>query len=189
MKEKIYTTKKSGMIAMIGTILLLIFGVYLMIHAAAVNPDQPGIALAAGVLILSFGWIPFLGLRVLKPQEALVLTLFGKYAGTIKGDGFYFVNPFCTSVNPAAKTRLGQSGDVESDSSSRKIMISSSAKKQIPLRLSEKLYNAIAAWAEDDFRSVNGQIEYLLTECVKQRKKNGKYVSDTIDEPIELDIE
>jgi hypothetical protein len=41
-------------------------------------------------------------------------------------------------------------------------------KKQIPLRLSEKLYNAIAAWAEEDFRSVNGQIEYLLTECVKQ---------------------
>ena len=47
-------------------------------------------------------------------------------------------------------------------------------KKQIPLRLSESLYNAIAAWAEDDFRSVNGQIEYLLTECVRQRKKNGK---------------
>ena len=46
-------------------------------------------------------------------------------------------------------------------------------KKQIPLRLSAKLYDAIAAWAEDDFRSVNGQIEYLLTECVKQRKKNG----------------
>lgn len=62
-------------------------------------------------------------------------------------------------------------------------------KKQIPLRLSEKLYNAVAAWAEDDFRSVNGQIEYLLTECVKQRKKNGKYVSDEIDAPIELDIE
>lgn len=62
-------------------------------------------------------------------------------------------------------------------------------KKQIPLRVSEKLYNQLAAWAEDDFRSINGQIEYLLTECVKQRKKNGKYVSDTIDEPIELNIE
>ena len=49
-------------------------------------------------------------------------------------------------------------------------------KKQIPLRLSAKLYNAIAQWAEDDFRSVNGQIEYLLTECVKQRKKNGRHV-------------
>ena len=44
-------------------------------------------------------------------------------------------------------------------------------KKQIPLRLSSKLYNELAAWAEDDFRSVNGQIEYLLTECVKKRKK------------------
>jgi hypothetical protein len=61
-------------------------------------------------------------------------------------------------------------------------------KKQIPLRLSEKLYAAIAAWAEDDFRSVNGQIEYLLTECVKQRKKNGAYVSTELDVPPELDV-
>ena len=61
-------------------------------------------------------------------------------------------------------------------------------KKQVPLRLSPKLYATIAAWAEDDFRSVNGQIEYLLTECVRQRKKNGKYVSDELDKPPELDI-
>lgn len=61
-------------------------------------------------------------------------------------------------------------------------------KKQVPLRLSAKLYAAIAEWAEDDFRSVNGQIEYLLTECVKQHRKNGKYVSDEIDEPLKLDI-
>lgn len=61
-------------------------------------------------------------------------------------------------------------------------------KKQVPLRLSEKLYADLAAWAEDDFRSVNGQIEYLLTECVRQRKKNGKYVSDQIDVPPELDL-
>lgn len=58
----------------------------------------------------------------------------------------------------------------------------------MPLRLSPALYNAIAAWAEDDFRSINGQIEYLLTECVRQRKKNGKYVSETLDQPLELDI-
>ena len=62
------------------------------------------------------------------------------------------------------------------------------AKKQIPLRLSEKLYADIAAWAEDDFRSVNGQIEYLLSECVRRRKKDGKYVSEEIDVPPELDI-
>jgi len=61
-------------------------------------------------------------------------------------------------------------------------------KKQVPVRLNAKLYNALVAWAEDDFRSVNGQIEYLLTECVKQRKKDGKYVSTDIDEKIELDI-
>ena len=61
-------------------------------------------------------------------------------------------------------------------------------KKQVPLRLSEKLYNAIAAWAEEDFRSVNGQIEYLLTECVKQRKKNGRYVGEDIDAPPDFSI-
>ena len=62
-------------------------------------------------------------------------------------------------------------------------------KKRVPLRLSEKLYNALAEWAEDDFRSVNGQIEYLLTECVKQRKKDGKYVGRDIDAPLDIVIE
>ena len=62
-------------------------------------------------------------------------------------------------------------------------------KKQIPLRLSTKLYNQIAAWAEDDFRSVNGQIEYLLTECVRQRKTTGKYVAEELDKPLDIEIE
>ena len=61
-------------------------------------------------------------------------------------------------------------------------------KKQVPLRLSPQLYNALAAWAEDDFRSVNGQIEYLLNECVKQRKKDGKYVGQQIDVPLEIEL-
>ena len=61
-------------------------------------------------------------------------------------------------------------------------------KKQIPLRVSETLYNQIAAWAEDDFRSINGQIEYLLSECVRQRKKNGKYVGEEIDKPLDINI-
>ena len=67
--------------------------------------------------------------------------------------------------------------------------MSENGKKQIPLRLSAKLYAAVAAWAEDDFRSVNGQIEYLLTECVRQLKKNGKYVSSEIDKPLDIEIE
>ena len=48
-------------------------------------------------------------------------------------------------------------------------------KKQVPLRINAKLYAALNQWAEDDFRSLNGQIEYLLTECVKQRKKNALF--------------
>lgn len=67
-------------------------------------------------------------------------------------------------------------------------MAADSSKKQVPLRLSSKLYDAIASWAEDDFRSINGQIEYLLSECVRQRKKNGKYVSDEIDVRDEFDL-
>ena len=61
-------------------------------------------------------------------------------------------------------------------------------KKQVPLRLSESLYASIASWAEDDFRSVNGQIEYLLTECVRQRRKNGNHVSEETDAPSEPEV-
>ncbi len=61
------------------------------------------------------------------------------------------------------------------------------AKKQVPLRLSEKLYNELSQWAQSDFRSINGQIEYLLTECVNQHLKNGKYTPQNLDN--ELDVE
>ena len=69
-----------------------------------------------------------------------------------------------------------------------KVMADNNQKKQIPLRLSTKLYNEIASWAEDDFRSVNGQIEYLLSECVRQRKKNGKYVPEELEKHLDLEI-
>ena len=62
------------------------------------------------------------------------------------------------------------------------------AKKQVPLRISEKLFNDIASGAEDDFRSINGQIEYILSECVKQRRRNGGYVGRDIDKPLDVDV-
>jgi hypothetical protein len=55
-------------------------------------------------------------------------------------------------------------------------------KKQVLLRISSKLYEQIAAWAGDDFRSINGQIEYLLSECVRQRKNTGRHVPENMDE-------
>ena len=108
MTEKIYTTKKNGMLALFGTIALLIFGLWCVIAGAVFF----GPLSALGILILVFGWIPLCGLKVLKPQEALVLTLFGKYKGTLREAGFYFVNPFCSAVNPAASTKLAQSGEI-----------------------------------------------------------------------------
>ena len=68
------------------------------------------------MIYVCLGWIWWLGLKVIGPNEALVLTLFGKYIGTLKDEGFFYVNPFCAAVNPAAKTKLNQSGDVSADS-------------------------------------------------------------------------
>ena len=109
MNEIILTKKKNGMLVMILTLLLLCAAIALIVIGGVFAMDVIAIV---GTVMLVIGWFPLLGLRVLKPQEALVLTLFGKYIGTLKGDGFYFVNPFCGSVNPAAKTKLNQSGDV-----------------------------------------------------------------------------
>ncbi|MDD3414185.1 MAG: SPFH domain-containing protein [Lachnospiraceae bacterium] len=110
MEEKILTKNKNGMLALILTMLAYLAAIALCILGASKSNI---VLLVVSIVWLSLGWFPLLGLRVLKPQEALVITLFGTYVGTLKEDGFYFVNPFSTSVNPAAKTRLKQSGDVE----------------------------------------------------------------------------
>ena len=114
MEEKVLVGKKNGMLVMLLEILVMAASVAGVIFGAITieNGGLP-ILLIVSLVVLVFGWIPLLGLKVLKPQEALVLTLFGKYIGTLKGEGFYFVNPFCTSVNPAAATKLNQSGDVK----------------------------------------------------------------------------
>lgn len=60
--------------------------------------------------------------------------------------------------------------------------MSENTKKQIPLRVSKELFVELSRWAESDFRSINGQIEYLLTECVKEHKKSSKYTPKSIKE-------
>ncbi len=112
MKEKIYTTKKNGMAVLLINILVLCAGIASII-AGGIFLDEGfgGALIVLGAVIDGLGWIPLLGLKVIKPQEALVLTLFGTYKGTLRDAGFYFVNPFCTAINPAAGTKLAQSGD------------------------------------------------------------------------------
>lgn len=121
MKEIILQKKKNGLAMLMMFLLLDACAVALLIYGAVgmqgengVNPLRLTLFLIGVLYISVIGWIPMLGLKVLKPQEALVLTLFGKYIGTLKGDGFYWVNPFCVGFNPAASTKLRQSGDVAS---------------------------------------------------------------------------
>lgn len=115
MSEKVLSNRKNGMAVLLGTLVLYLLAVVGVIAGAFVTEDGGSPALMViSIIWLCIGWIPFIGLKVLKPQEALVLTLFGKYVGTLKDAGFYFVNPFCTGINPAAGTKLNQSGDVDS---------------------------------------------------------------------------
>lgn len=116
MNERILENKKHGMLALIVTSVLYLAAIGACILGGMLLSEGHGpVLLIVSIIWLCIGWIPYCGLRVLKPQEALVLTLFGKYVGTIKGEGFYYVNPFCSSVNPAASTHLNQSGDVNNN--------------------------------------------------------------------------
>ena len=116
MKEIVLEKKKNGM----AMLLVIIFGIILSVAGIVIggicieeNTAYFGVPLLiVSILAMVFFFILTAGLKVLKPQEALVLTLFGKYVGTLKNEGFYFVHPFCTAFNPAAKTKLNQSGDV-----------------------------------------------------------------------------
>ena len=135
------------------------------------------------VIYLIFGWILFGGLKVLKPQEAVVLTLFGKYYGTLKGEGFYYVNPFCQSFNPAAKTKLGQSSDVTTEKVtaagsqglvnakiSLKVMTLSNAKQKINDCLGNPVEIGIAVtWRVTDTAkavfNVDNYKEFLSLQC------------------------
>ena len=141
MTEKILNTKKNGM-----PMLLL-----------------------PGIVWVLVGWILFCGLKVLKPQEALVLTLFGKYIGTLKGEGFYFVNPFCTGVNPAAATRLSQSGDVD-NSQQNLLGVLSNANNA----------NAAAAAAAESGKKISLKIMTLSNSRQK--------INDCLGNPIEIGI-
>ncbi len=168
MQEKIYTTKKFGLFIMCITILLYAFAVAVLIYGAIHAKDDVFDVYTAlifiGLAYCSIGWIPFLGLKVLKPQEALVLTLFGRYVGTIKGDGFYFVNPFCQGFNPASQTKLKQSGDVNTvDNDSLQALATAS-------------FNAMA------------HVDKKISLKIMTLNNNKQKVNDCLGNPVEIGI-
>ena len=140
MEEKVLQGKKNGMAVLLINLLVLAAAIAGCVIGAiqveseryingVVQSGNPAL-LIISIVVLVLGWIPLCGLRVLKPQEAVVLTLFGKYVGTLKEDGFYWVNPFCTSYNPAAATKLNQSGDVKVAAATTEML-----DKKIPLKI------------------------------------------------------
>ncbi|MCM1026542.1 MAG: SPFH domain-containing protein [Roseburia sp.] len=180
MEEKVLSTKKNGMLVLVASILALAGGMAAIIWGAVLL--EKGGSGAAFVVIGMAVWViaclAWPGLKVLKPQEALVLTLFGNYIGTIREPGFYFVNPFCTAVNPAARTKLNQSGDVQgknpaetaSKKISLKIMTLNNARQKINDCLGNPIEIGIAVtWRITDTAkavfNVDNYKEFLSLQC------------------------
>ena len=141
MREKILKAR-TGMPMLILFILLYLAAIGLIIIGVVLLDRGVsaigGVILTVGILWVIVGVIPFMGLKIIKPQEALVLTLFGEYIGTLKEQGFYFVHPFAVAVNPAARTRLGQSGDVESEGK-LSLTVAQTGNVSVDPRLSKKV--------------------------------------------------
>ena len=169
MQEKILNNKKHGMLVLVLDILLLLLALVGVIAGGVLaeerNPAFWGL-FAVSMVVLCLGWIPLIGLRILKPQEALVLTLFGKYIGTIKGEGFYAVNPFCGAVNPAANTKLNQSGDVTT--------------KRAPLTVGTKGSEEIAL----NMALENKKLSLKIMTLNNNRQK----INDCLGNPVEIGI-
>ena len=130
MEEKLLKTKKNGMAVLLLVIAAIAADFALVILSCTIwgTAEHPFLPLFIPTLVLlCVSWILFLG------------TLFGEYIGTIREPGFYFVNPFCVAVNPAAKTRLGQSGDVDGGDTSRRILIAAGAANQQNETVSKKI--------------------------------------------------
>ena len=170
MKEIVLNNKKNGMAMLLLIVLLYLAGVAFMVVGGIFGIDRGrpwGIVLfVLGIIWVAVGWFPALGLKVLKPQEALVLTLFGNYIGTLKEEGFYYVNPFCVGVNPAAKTKLNQSGDVDGGQNGGATL------------------NALLTGANQGAEMTNRKISLKAMTLSNSRQK----INDCLGNPVEIGI-
>ena len=175
MEEKVLKKNKNGMAMLMLFIALYVVAIAAIVSGAIMTETAESaksviaiILIVIGVVYVGLGWIFFLGLKVLKPQEALVLTLFGKYVGTIKEAGFYYVNPFCTAVNPAAETKLNQSGDVAANN--KKIDLSG--------------MSGVTLSAGGNTQMTNKKISLKVMTLNNSRQK----INDCLGNPVEIGI-
>lgn len=143
MKEKIYTTKKLGFLMLflvilifVGSLTILVFGIVGVSSVEEGKENPLDIAMIIGsIVIFIFNCILCAGFKLINPNEAVVLTLFGNYKGTLKEAGFYYVNPFCSAFNPAAGTKLRQSDDVSGKKETAVQQSTGEVNKKISLKI------------------------------------------------------
>ena len=168
MEEKVICKKPNGMTVLVVNILLYALAIVGIIFSsmkleAEIRPVWLyGTIMVVCILYCAVGMFFFAGLKVVRPQEALVLTLFGKYYGSIKTDGFFFVNPFCQAVNPAAGTKLKQSGDVSS--------------------------KGLQSAAADGQNAVTFAVDKKISLKIMTLNNNRQKINDCLGNPVEIGI-
>ncbi len=190
-KNGVYEEKeiksKSGMVMLIGNIIVALLAIFGIIVSAGFIIET-STALGVSIMILSIiaiiiASIMFAGLKVINPNEALVLTLFGEYKGALKKEGFYWVNPFCTSINPTVK-HLGiainqltvnkEQENKANETTSKKISLKAITLENRKQKVNDELGNpieigAIVVWRVKNSSmavfNVDNYKNYISTQC------------------------
>lgn len=193
-KKMIYEEKemktKSGMGMLLGLILLLTLSIGVLIGSCVLLEEEVfvvgGIALALSIIAMIVSIVMLCGLKVINPNEAVVFTLFGSYVGTLKREGFYWVNPFCSSINPTAKMmpQLAASGNnvqlnqlagiTSSEAAGKKISLKAITLENGKQKVNDQLGNpieigAIVIWKVKNptqaVFNVDNYKNYISTQC------------------------
>lgn len=184
-EEKVLHAKSGwGMLAL--SLLLIVGGILLCVFSAQVHSDAVIIMVCAGVVVMIGGVLLLGGLKIVNPNEAVVLTLFGKYYGTLKREGYFWVNPFSTTFNPAAGMTVGGGRKI-----SLKAMTLNNEKQKVndeegnPIEIGVVVIWKVVDTAKAVF-DVDNFVSYISTQCdaaIRQVARQYPYdVSENGDE-------
>lgn len=192
-----------GMVMLFVIIIGCLLGLAMCIAGPVVFIDMQGLIVTIGAILIVVLCICMAGLKIVNPNEALVLTLFGKYYGTIKKDGFFFVNPFATSFNPtvagAAETIAAEAAEAMKKGTSKKAKAVSKkvSTKTMTLNNAQQKVNdvqgnpiiigSVVIWHVANptkaVFNIENYFEYLSTQCDSTIRNTARlYPYDTIGE-------
>ena len=178
---------KSGWGMLLVSAVIVACGILLCVFSSRPGTDALLILMvAAGIVLSIVGAVMFGGLKTVNPNEALVLTLFGKYHGTIKTEGFFWVNPFCSAFNPASGALVGLGKKI-----SLKAMTLNNEKQKVndeegnPIEIGVVVIWKVVDTARAVF-DVDNYVSYISTQCdaaIRQVARQYPYdVSENGDE-------